>query len=82
LLAWSVGAKLANQLHGIAKPSYRNRLVGPFAAWVHLKLPPVHCLSRKRDMVGVRNKIKVDTPHHNNRFLAGSHASPLFLQTR
>jgi hypothetical protein len=33
-------------------------------------------------MLRVCNKIQVDTSHHNNWFLAGAHASPLFLQTR
>jgi hypothetical protein len=82
LLAWGIGTELANHLHGIAKPSHGNRLIGSFTARMHLKPASVHRLSRGRDMVGVCDKIKIDTSHHNNWFLAGAHTSPLFLQTR
>jgi hypothetical protein len=82
LLARSIGTEFANHLHGITQPSHRDGLIGTFAPRMHLKPASVHRLSRGGDMVGVGDKIKVDTSHHNNRFLAGAHASSLFLQTR
>jgi hypothetical protein len=82
LLAEDVGANFADQLNWIPEARNRDGLVRSLATRMDLKVRPGDRLACLGDMLGIRNKIDIDTAYDNDRFTLWWHVRTFLVRSR